>query len=215
MAVKVTAPALGLVVLIAVAHKQLLAWRSLLGLVMIAILFVPIKRYTLPGGLPFNLELYRLLVAIAFVGWLMSILVDPRVRIRASGLETPLFAFLLAVALSMIANKTRIDSTGSVPFKQLSFLLSYVLVFYLVVSVARRPRDLDFLVRILTGGGAVLAASAILESGTGYNVFNHMHAAVPFMRFHADQISPCTAAGACASTPLRSIRSPSARPSRS
>ncbi len=49
-------------------------WRRLI----LVILFIPIRRYSLPGNLPFELEPYRLLVALLLVGWGASLLVDPR-----------------------------------------------------------------------------------------------------------------------------------------
>lgn len=187
-AVQVSVPVLGFVVLLAVTHKWLLAWRSLLGLTVLTILFIPIKRYTLPGGLPFNLELYRVLVAFIVIAWLTALLVDPRVRLRASGLETPLLGFLAIVMLSLLANSSRVNALGDDVVKTVTFFLSYVLVFYFVVSVARRPREIDFVVRILVLGGGVLGFFAIVESATSYNVFNHVHSALPFLNFDASQL---------------------------
>src|SRR5262245_23778087 len=103
-AVQVSAPVLGVIVLIAVAHRWLLSWQSLLALTALIVLLVPIKVYTLPVKLPFNLDLYRVTVALVVVAWLTALLIDPRVRLRASGLEAPLAAFLCVVLLSLLAN---------------------------------------------------------------------------------------------------------------
>jgi O-antigen ligase len=187
-AVQVSAPVLGMVVLIAVAHKWLLSWRSLLALIVLTILFVPIKRYTLPGGLPFNLELYRVLVAFVVIGWATALLIDPRVRLRASGLEAPLFAFLILILLSLLANVSRVDALGTAVPKTVTFFVSFVFVFYLVLNLARRPREIDFLARVLVVGGAVVASMALIESATGYNVFNQLHSVLPFLYFHSDQL---------------------------
>src|SRR5712692_1969044 len=55
-----------------------MGWRGLLSLTLCIILFVPIRRYTLPGHLPFHLELYRVVVAFVALGWTTSLLVDRR-----------------------------------------------------------------------------------------------------------------------------------------
>ena len=49
------APLLALAVLFAVTQRVLLRWRSLIVLVVFVILFIPMKRYSLPASLPINL----------------------------------------------------------------------------------------------------------------------------------------------------------------
>ena len=62
------------------------------------------------------------------------------------------------------------------------FLLSFVVVLYLTVSGVRRLTDVDFLARCLVAGGAVVSVFAIIEARTGFNVFNHLAAVMPFLR---------------------------------
>ena len=69
-------------------------WRHLLAGLILVILLVPIRRYSLPADLPFQLELYRLFVAVLVVGWIGSLLVDRRVRLRRTGFEGPLAVIL-------------------------------------------------------------------------------------------------------------------------
>jgi O-antigen ligase len=182
---RIVAPLVVLVCIFAVAHERLLAWRSLLGLIILTILFIPIKRYTLPSGLPFNLELYRIIVAVVVAAWLMSLLIDSRISLRRSGLEAPIALYLLAIALSLLANLSRVNGLGSSVVKSVTFFLSFIFVFYLVVSLARKPREIDFLTSVLAGGGVVLGFLGIIESATGYNAFNHLHTVLPFL--HLDR----------------------------
>jgi O-antigen ligase len=187
---KIVAPALLAVVIFTVARNQLrllFAWRSLLALTVLVILFIPIKRYSLPASLPFNLEPYRLIVAALAVFWLTSLLIDPRVRARASGLEAPIFLFVGAILVSLLANPARVNETSSFVIKGVSFFLSFVLVYLLIISVVRHGRDIDFLSRLLAGAGAAVALMAIIEARTGYNVFNHLRAVIPVLNLHADQ----------------------------
>src|SRR4051794_10304114 len=91
-------------------HQWLLAWRRLLSLTILVILFIPIKRYGLPGNLPFDLEPYRLVVGLVIAGWFVSLLIDPRVRFRKAGLEGPILAIAFASILSDLTNSQRIQS---------------------------------------------------------------------------------------------------------
>jgi len=156
-------------------------WRAPLAAVVLIVLFIPIKRYTLPSALPINLEIYRIAVALVLFLWVSALLVDPRVRLRASRLDAPLLLFVLAIPLSLLANLHRASPLRGDVLKAVSFFLSYVVLFYLVVSVVRRSRDIDFLARLLAAGGAVLGVCALVEAGSGYNVFNHLHTVMPFL----------------------------------
>ena len=58
-------------------QRVFLAWQTLLGVVIAVILFIPIRRYTLGGGLPFELEPYRVLIAVVLGCWLLALAADP------------------------------------------------------------------------------------------------------------------------------------------
>ena len=159
------------------------SWRVPLVALVLVIVFIPIRRYTMPVELPFELEPYRLLVAVLALVWLVSLLVDPRVRLHRSGLELPLVCFLFAAMASVLVNDASITQQGldiSV-VKSLTFFGSFVLIFYLVVSVASSFALLDFLAKLLVGSGALVAVVAVAESRTGYNPFDHLAGTVPFL----------------------------------
>ena len=77
--------ALGGVLLLAsvAVRRPTLPWSHVLLVLLLVILFVPIRRYRIPGDLPFQLEPYRVLVGLIVLGWIASLLVDPRMRIRS------------------------------------------------------------------------------------------------------------------------------------
>ena len=54
------------------ARRPLLAWPTLLGLIVLVIILVPVKRYTIGGGFPFHLEPYRLLIAGISFMWIAA-----------------------------------------------------------------------------------------------------------------------------------------------
>jgi hypothetical protein len=170
--------------LIAVAYRSLLTWKSLLTAMILVILFLPIKRYTLPGNLPFDLEPYRILVSVVIFGWLASLLIDPHVRVRATGLEAPILLVFFTAIVSDLVNPGRVSSVQSDVVKSLTFLLSYFLVFFLIASVVRKGDTLDFLIKVLVSGGAIVAFFALVEFRTGFNIFDKV--AASFMTLSDD-----------------------------
>ena len=159
-----------------------LQWPALVLGLLLVILFIPIRRYVLPGGMPFQLEPYRLYVMLLVGGWLLSLLVDSRVSTRRTGFERPI-VFLVAVTLaSELANPTRVGSLATPVLKSLSFFLSFVFVVYVLVSVIRKHADVERMVRVLVCGGAIISVAAVVEWRTGFNVFGHLDKFLPFLK---------------------------------
>jgi len=179
--VAVVAPLLGAVAVFAVGYRVLLSWRSLLTMTFLIILLIPIRRYTLPSSLPFNLEPYRLIVAFIALGWFTSLLIDRRVRLRGTPIDAPLLCFYFVVLLSLIVNPSRVKSVEPDVVKKLMFFASFFIVYYLIASVVRKQRDVDVLVGVLAGAGSIVAVAAMIESRTGYNPFAHLHSVLPFL----------------------------------
>jgi hypothetical protein len=173
----------GALMVAAVTYRTALRWHSLLAGLIVVILFIPIKRYGLPGNLPFDLEPYRLLVMLIMAGWLVSLLVDPRVRLRKSGLEGPLALIALSSFASVLVNGSRIDDLGvnGDVVKGLMFLLSFLLVLYLIVSVIRTFEQVNMLVKVIVACGAFVAGAAVFEGWSGFNFFDHLAGWVPFL----------------------------------
>ena len=162
---------------------RLLEWHALLAFVILLILFVPVRVYSLPATLPFSLEPYRLVVAFVAVGWLLSLLVDRRIKLRGTGLvDAPLAAFTAVAWLSLIVNHTRMTSVEPEVTKRLLFFVSFGVVLYITVSVVQSRRQVDFLVKTLVLGGGVVGLLALIESRTGYNVFDHLSSFVPVLK---------------------------------
>jgi hypothetical protein len=167
-------------------------WESLVVLVILVIFFIPIKRYTLPSSLPFNLEPYRIIVALVVSGWAVAMLVDARrVRLRRSGYEIPIVLFLLAAVFSWTVNPATFGAPGIAggAIKTLTFFLSFVLALYVVVSTIRSHEAVDYLVRVMVACGALIGLLSLLEYKTGYNLFNHL-GSVPFLSFHDPGLDP-------------------------
>jgi hypothetical protein len=165
------------------AHPALLSWTNLLSGVIVVILAIPIRRFELPGNLPFQLEPYRVMIAFVALGWIASLLVDRRLRVARTPLNLPIAAVVVVCAASIAFNVGRIEDlrVSQDALKQFTFLLSFALVFLLTVSVVRTFDQIDLLLRILVAGGAIVAALALVELWAGVNPFNHIDRVLPFL----------------------------------
>ena len=70
--------------------------------------------------------------------------------------------------------------------KQLSYVLSFLVVFLLIVSTIRTLGQLDMVVVALVFGAAAVAALAIYESRSNNNIFSHLNRYVPFLDIERD-----------------------------
>lgn len=183
-----------MVLVLVASHRWLFEWRTLVSLIVLCILFIPIRRYQLPAALPVNLEPYRLVVALVALAWLSSALVQSDLRIRKTGFEGPLLAFALAVLLGILSNGGRIQGLDVNQFvvKKVTFFISFALVMYMVASVVRTRRDIDQLVGLVVVGGAIVAGLAIVESRTGFNIFDHLQRVIPVLHFDASLVPKWT-----------------------
>ena len=108
--VSVLALSLAVVAVLALARSITVGWDRLIALILVVVLFVPIGRYRLPGSLPFNLELYRVVVALCILVWTASLLVDSRVRLRSTAFDRPIALILVCVLGSEITNPGRVNA---------------------------------------------------------------------------------------------------------
>jgi polysaccharide biosynthesis protein PslJ len=162
-------------------RRTLLAWPTLLGLIVAVILFVPVRRYTLGGGLPFGLEPYRVLIGLVLVAWLLALLVDARTRFRPTDLDLPVLLLLAAIGCSLVFNAGRATELSGTVAKGLFLFLSFLFVMYFVSSAVRRRPVLDGVVKLFVIGGTLIALSAVAEWRTGYNVFDHLDRVIPLL----------------------------------
>jgi hypothetical protein len=197
-AISIAALALVLVSGFAAGYRVLTGWPTVVGLIVAVILFIPITRYKFAAGLPFDLEPYRVAVAVIVLLWIAALLVDERVRLRGSFLDPPLMFFLFAIIGSVLTNLPQIGATfhfivqsnvfargdlSDAVLKKTLFLASFYLVFYLVVSVIRTKDAIHTVLKTLVGGASLVGLAGIYEARSGYNVFNHIGGLLPLVSF--------------------------------
>jgi hypothetical protein len=177
------APSLAVGTVVALGHRWLLKWDNLIALVVIVVLFVPIDRYGLPASLPFDLELYRVVVAAILLLWLSSLLIDSGVQLRRTPFDRPLVLIVACILASDVTNPSRVTQYGSYVVKSLLFFLSFLLFYYLTATVLRHRESCVLFLKLLTIGGALIGLLAVYEQRFYYNVFDHLHTVLPFLTF--------------------------------
>jgi hypothetical protein len=168
--------------LVVVATRRfLLAWPTLLGIIILVILFIPVRRYTLGGGFPFQLEPYRVLIAgVAFM-WLAALAIDPDTRFRRTGLEGPLILFGIAVVASLATNLGRASSLSGDVLRMVSVWAGFFCLMYLAAGSIRTRKQLDSMLMLLVAGGAVVSVCALIEWKNGRNLFNDLERFIPLL----------------------------------
>jgi hypothetical membrane protein len=159
---------------------------GIVALVLI-IWLVPIKRYTLPGNLPFNLELYRLgllvLVAALAIG-----LLSGRRGFGFAGQGKPLAVLALGALAAQLVNLHQISADGlqTQSLKSLSFFLSFLIAYVVVSSGVHRIEQADTILRAMVLAAVIVAVEAIYESRTQRNLFDDLNRILPFLRKVSD-----------------------------
>lgn len=162
----------------------LLAWPTLLGVIVAVILFIPMRRYTMGGGLGFEIEPYRVVVGLVLAMWLAALLVDPQTRVRRVGIEPAAACFGLAVLLSLVLNARAINDAAMWDsiLKETAFFASFFFVMYLAAASIQSWQQLDGLLMLLVAGGALVAIAAVYESRSGYNPFDRLDRVIPMIQ---------------------------------
>jgi O-antigen ligase len=176
-------------------QRVLLAWQTMLGVILLVILFIPIRRYTVGGNLPIELEPYRIVIALVLACWFCALAADPAVRWRKTGIEAPIIALLVAMLLSMVVNIGRVNAAGPTVIKNFTFFLSYLLMVYFIASVIRSRHNLDRMIQLLVGGGAIIALTALVEWKTTTNFFNWYSHVMPFLHYVDEGVAQARGSG--------------------
>jgi hypothetical protein len=177
------APASALVAVVAATGGRL-EWRWLLLVFVLVVMFIPIRLYALSANLPFQLEPYRVLTLAIAAIWLAALLVVSDVRLRTSGLEAPLALLGIAILGSIVVNSQSITDQGlsGEVAKRLTFWVSFIIVFYVFVSLVRTTAEVTYVLEALVLCGAVLGFLGVVEWKTGHNVFSHLNDYIPALK---------------------------------
>jgi hypothetical protein len=161
------------------------SWTVLVSAALLVFLLIPSDgRYVLPNSLPFQLEPYRIVVGLLLIGWIVALLIDPRVRARATGFEGPILLIIAATVGSEFANGGRVAEVSSTVVKALWLFACFVLFAYLLVSVVRTRAVVERLITVLVSAACIVGLAAAVQRQTGFNLFDHLHALLPGFHFN-------------------------------
>lgn len=173
-----------LIALAALAMREMatptFTWPNGIASFIFVMWLIPAKGYRLPVTLPFNLEPYRLVLAILLFALVVAI-VRKREKLEFLGLGWPLAILAVAATFSVLLNAEHIGLSPGDPgaVKALSYFLGFLAVFVLIASTIRTQESIDTCVRAFVIGAAIVAASAIYESRSAYNIFDHLDQWIP------------------------------------
>lgn len=165
------------------SYVPVFTWPNALATLVVVIWLIPIKLYSLPIDLGFNLEVYRLLLLVLVLVW-VGAAVRGRAGVDAVGHGRPLLLLAVSTLATQIAYMVGLDSSvlQTEAFKSLSYFLSFLLAFLLIASLVRSVQEVDRFVKVLVFCGTLVAAASLYESRTGYNVFWQLDRWLPFDR---------------------------------
>jgi hypothetical protein len=164
-------------------------WANMAASLALLVWLVPIKTYSLPVNLPFNLEPYRLFLLFLVFAWLVGLL-EGRSHLSAHGQAYALILFTAVLFATQIVNFEEVNAGSTEPeaLKALSYFLSFVIVYLLVTSTLDSVSAIDKLLRALVVGAAVVAVAALYDSRFSYNVFEHLHEWIPVLDYHPREV---------------------------
>jgi hypothetical protein len=148
---------------------------------VLVIIFIPIRRYTVAVGGPIELEPYRILIAVVLLCWFLALAADPDVRWSATGYAAPITVLWIGILASLALNLGRVNAMSDQVLKAVTFFGSYFLVLCFVACVVRRGAQLDRIIKLLVGGGVIVACCALYEWRSGVNLFNGLGKVMPFL----------------------------------
>jgi O-antigen ligase len=163
------------------AWRPVYSWTAVVGTLLVVIVLIPIKRFEFGVNLPFQLEPYRLALAGIVAIWLLSLLTDPQVRLRAGPLHMAVAAVAVTTVLSVVANLERVKAVETVALKANIFFASYIVLFVLLASVITDRASVRKLVKVLVIGGTAVAVLAVLEPRLGYNPYDAVLSRAPLL----------------------------------
>jgi polysaccharide biosynthesis protein PslJ len=163
------------------SYRPVFTWPNAFAALVLVLWFVPIKLYTLPVNLPFNLEPYRLFLLVLIVAWIVQIFLR-RGRIEAAGRGDPILLLIGVAIVSTIVNFDQLSAVADEsPVNPVLYFVSFLLLFVLLASNVDSMATVDWILKTLVAGATVVALCAIYEARTRYNVFDHLTDFVPIL----------------------------------
>lgn len=167
-------------------RRVLFSWPTALSILVVFIMIVPIRRYSLPIPLPFALEPYRAFLVVLIVVMLLSLLIDQKPAWRPVAFGWPIAIFMLTLWISEVANGESLVESGlsmrsATALVETAFFLS---VFFLARIVFDRESRVFRVLMLMFWLAVTVAVFAVIERATGWNVFLSLNTFLPLELIH-------------------------------
>jgi hypothetical protein len=165
------------------AADRTASWGGAISLLVLVVWLIPIKGYRLPTALPFSLEVYRLLIILYVLAWMLAIVVG-RFTFEAGRLGKPILLLVAVGIVSIFTNISTIDEgdLSSQAIKSLTYFISFLVAYLLVHSTIRTVDAIETVLRALVLGALIVSFAAFYELRTHYNVFAHLSHWLPILK---------------------------------
>jgi O-antigen ligase len=163
-------------------------WTTMLFLLAAVILFIPIRRYALPISVGFELEPYRVAIAVLIVAVAIALANKRTFPWQPVLWGWPIAIFLWTQLASLMFNIIYLTETGLVTagfsnIFQLAFLLSTVVIFR---QLLRREIVVIAFLNFIVYAGAIIGFFAFVERVTRQNVFLQLQNFLPLVLLRDD-----------------------------
>ncbi|KRE25932.1 O-antigen ligase [Agromyces sp. Soil535] len=162
-----------LLALLVILRRFVFTWTAMIIGLAAVIMFVPARRYAIPIPLPFQLEPYRLVLAIVIVALVVALILKPDVRWRPVAFGWPIGILLVTVLVSFVVNGMELANRGltGTALGGIAQLLLMLSVFFCFRQLMRGERDVMLLLTFITWAGVVVSFFAVIERLSRVNVF--------------------------------------------
>ncbi|MDQ1084627.1 MULTISPECIES: O-antigen ligase [Microbacterium] len=171
------------VALAVLARRILTSWIGWLGILVAVLMFIPIRRYALPIPLPFQLEAYRLVLLLMFLGMVAALLLDQNRKWKPVGFGWPFGLFFVSMIISIPMNGTELVEEG-LASGAIGAIVNWVLllsVFFIVRQIISTETIAMGLMTALVWCGTVVSVFATLERVTRVNLFWRLDTFLPLV----------------------------------
>ena len=165
------------------ARKAIFSFTGGLVILIAIIMFIPVRRWSLPIPLDFALEPYRVILVLLVLVILGALLLDKKRKWQPVAFGWPIGIFFASLVISIPMNGTELVQQG-LASDAVGAVVNYAVLlstFYVVRQLLTKETIVMGLVTGLVWCGAVVAALATFERVTRFNVFTRLDSFLPLI----------------------------------
>lgn len=170
------------------ARRLVFSWVGGLALLVAVVMFIPVRRYSLPIPLPFALEPYRVVIVLLLLAVVGALVLDRTRRWQPVAFGWPVGIFFATLIVSVIANGPSLV-TQNLASTSVGALVNYFVLlstFYIARQLVATETLVFGLITALVWCGTVVALFAVFERVTRINLFWRLATVMPLQMLADD-----------------------------